>query len=99
MSLFAHVDGLGALVEECISDALLDWRREFRPGPNVVDTIAEHLQDVQTSVSLRRAGVVMITVQVKGKGFLETSTACFRAKRVRLGEWRRTASSLDRHFR
>jgi len=94
MSVFAHVDGLGAEVEQCVADSILAWRSEFKPGQKTVDTLAEHLTNVETTVSLRPAGVAMVTVQVKGAGFLEHSTECFRLKRAKLGEWITTASSL-----
>lgn len=95
MSVFAHVEGLGTIIEECTADAVLAWRREFKPGNKTIDTIAEHLYSVDVSLSLRPAGVVMVTVQVNGKGFLDASTECFRAQRGRVGHWKVTASSLD----
>jgi len=95
LSVFAHIDGLGELVETCVADAVLDWRREFKPGHKTVDTIAEHLCSVETTVSVRPAGVALVTVQVNGRGFLEASTQCFRAKRARMGRWKLTASSLN----
>jgi hypothetical protein len=94
LSVFAHVEGLGDAIETCVADSVLAWRKEFKPGKQTVDTIAEHLYSVETSVSLRPAGVAMITVQVNGRGFLEASTQCFRLQRGRIGRWKVTASSL-----
>lgn len=94
MSVFAHVDGLGAEVEACIADSVLAWRKEFRPGHKTVDTIAEHLSEVETSLSLRPGGVAMLTVQTKGRGFSDSTVQCFRLKRRTVGVWVRSASSL-----
>ena len=95
MSVFAHVEGLGAAIEEVTADSVLGWRREYKPGHKTIDTIAEHLYSVDVSVSLRPAGVAMVTVQVNGTGFLDASTECFRLQRGRVGHWKVTASSLD----
>lgn len=96
MSVFAHVDGLGERVEACIADSILAWRKEFKPGRQTVDTLAEHLYEVTTSLTLRPAGVALVTVEVRGRGYLEASVQCFRLKRKRGGVWVIGASSLDR---
>lgn len=96
MSVFAHVDGLGLVLEQCIADSVLEWRKEFRPGRQTVDTIAEHLFEVQTSLTLRPAGVAIVTVETKGRGFLEAHVQCFRLRRTALGSWEVSASSLNR---
>jgi len=95
MSIFAHTDGLGTAIEELIADSVLAWRREFYPGNKTVDTFAEHLYSVESTVSLRPAGVALITVQVNGRGFLEASTQCFRLQRTKIGNWKTTGSSLN----
>jgi hypothetical protein len=96
MSVFAHVDGLGAVLEQVQADSILAHRKEFHSRRKIVDTLAETLEEVRMSVSVRPAGVAMVTVECKGKGFLESSVQCFRLKRTKLGSWQVSASSLDR---
>lgn len=94
MSVFAHVEGLGSEIEAAVADSVLAWRKEFKPGHRTVDTFAEHLTRVETTVSMRPAGIALVTVQVEGRGFLEAATQCFRLQRGRHGRWVITASSL-----
>lgn len=94
MSVFSHVDGLGAVVENCVADSVLAWRREFKPGNKTVDTLAEHLVEVSTQISLRPAGVAMVTVHVKGRGFSQDAMQCFRLQRKKMGSWKISATSL-----
>lgn len=94
MSVYAHVDGLGELIETVVADSVLAWRREHCRGLQTVDTIAEHLTEVTTTISLRPAGVIIVTVEVKGRGFGKHEVNCFRGRRKKMGKWIVTASSL-----
>lgn len=94
MSIFAHLDGLGAVLETCTADSVLAWRREFRPGHRTADTMAEHLHTVRATLSVRPAGVALLTVEVDGKGHLDSATHCFRLQRRGSGSWSVSASSL-----
>ena len=95
MSVYAHVDGLGVVIEQCIADSVLEYRKANHQSTATVDTIAEHLRNVSTTVNLRPAGVAMITVECQGRRMWEKHIDAFRATRYPGGRWEVTASSIS----
>lgn len=94
MSIFAHVDGLGAVTEEAIADSVLKWRDEHCKRHQVADVLATEIEEVRSALALRSQGVAILSVTVKGRGFNNEAGYFFRLKRVSGGRWKRSASSI-----
>lgn len=59
-----HRHALGVVVEELLRESLKHWRHEYAGGSTLEQALADHVEAVNTSFTLRPGGRVHVSVSV-----------------------------------